>query len=284
MGMFKGKDGKDGDKKDDSRTPEQKQTDVNAAAKEATELLKHKGATEQSVKAKLPPIKDKYKLVKLDLVVGSKDAAKERVHVHAEINPTADGEEEEIANGMEEVTVDFTCTPSKKGRPMLDQAEMKRQLAEGQAVMDSLTIAQWEARRASFFQRKADAKASGKANPEGRDPEGTAAQKAAKKKAETEEAQRLMDENPSLSADDAVAQAKVNLKGKVATHKLDQVAGGSGTDLSDELGAGREDFAIGAAWPAKCAIIEDKIKDLAPEVKQTAKMRIKITLDGKPVS
>jgi len=55
--------------------------------------------TEDKVKQQLPPIKEKYKLVKLDLVVDSKDATKERVHIHGEINPTDDGEEVELEAG-----------------------------------------------------------------------------------------------------------------------------------------------------------------------------------------
>jgi hypothetical protein len=98
----KDKDGKDGDKKDDDpRTMEQKQAAVTAAAQEATTLLDQTDATEASVRKKLPPIKDKYKLVKLDLVVDAKDASKERVHVHAEINPTAEGPQREISDGDE---------------------------------------------------------------------------------------------------------------------------------------------------------------------------------------
>jgi hypothetical protein len=95
----KGKDDKkDGDKPDgDERTMEQKQADVNAAAQEATQLLDQKDATEKSVRKQLPPIKAKYKLVKLDLVVDAKDDSKERVHVHAEINPTAEGPGKEIS-------------------------------------------------------------------------------------------------------------------------------------------------------------------------------------------
>jgi hypothetical protein len=149
--------------------------------------------------------------------------------------------------------------------------------------MDGLTIAQWEARRGGFFQRKADAKAAGKKNPEGRDRKGTNLQAQKKMDAIVAEAARLMAADPNLSEDDAMKQAKTNLKGMVATHKLDQVAGGDGTDLSDDLGQAREDFAIGAAWPAKCRLIEAKIKDLPAEVKQTAKMKVKITLDGVPV-
>jgi ADP-ribose pyrophosphatase YjhB (NUDIX family) len=97
---MKGKkdDKNDGEKKDDDpRTMEQKQADVNTAAQEATALLDQEGATEASVRAKLPPIKDKYKVVKLDLVVDAKDDGKERVHIHAEINPKSDGPEKEIS-------------------------------------------------------------------------------------------------------------------------------------------------------------------------------------------
>jgi hypothetical protein len=183
---------------------------------------------------------------------------------------------------MEEVTVNFSSIPSKKGRPPLDKEEMKRQLREGQAVLDGMTIKQWLANRDTFRANKAAATAKGRANPEGRDPEGTRLQAAAKRKAIAAEAARLANDNPTLTSEEALEQAEENLKTKVATHKLDQVAGGSGTALSEDLGEAREDFAIGAAWPSKAKKIEERVKDLPEEAKEQ-RMRVKITLDGEPL-
>src|SRR5205807_9946461 len=74
----KGKDGKP-----DERTEEQKKADLHRAVVEAEGVMDQKGASPESVRAKLPAIQTKYRLVALTL---EKDA-ETAYHVKAKINP-----------------------------------------------------------------------------------------------------------------------------------------------------------------------------------------------------
>jgi len=87
-----------GDKKDE-RTEEEKQADLNKAIDEATSLQKTPNITEEALRKGLLPIKNKYKMVSLDLVVDSKDKTKETVHIFGEINPKKPSDRSEIATG-----------------------------------------------------------------------------------------------------------------------------------------------------------------------------------------
>jgi hypothetical protein len=69
----------------DTRTLEQKKQAVNDAEKAADGLLSEKEATPESVKAKLPALKQQYKLNRIELVAEKDD----EYHVVTEINPTA---------------------------------------------------------------------------------------------------------------------------------------------------------------------------------------------------
>jgi len=87
-----------GDKKDE-RTAAQKRADLDKAIKEGSQLLADKEADESELKAKLPAIKAKYKLVSLELVVDSKDESKETVHITGEVNPKGAGKPGTIPTG-----------------------------------------------------------------------------------------------------------------------------------------------------------------------------------------
>jgi hypothetical protein len=65
----------------------------------------------------------------------------------------------------------------------------------------------------------------------------------------------------------------------MATHKLDQVAGGEGTDISDELGDARIDTSIGAAWTSRAKKIQAKVETLPDEAKKE-KMKVTLTVNG----
>jgi hypothetical protein len=84
--LFKALFGKK-DAKPDERTPAQKQADLDKAISEAEAIEATPDITEDQIKAKLLPIKQKYKMVSLELVVGSKNDEQETVHVEGEINP-----------------------------------------------------------------------------------------------------------------------------------------------------------------------------------------------------
>jgi hypothetical protein len=78
------------DEKDD-RTPEQKQADLNKAMNEAESLRDKPGVTETEIKTGLKPIKEKYKMASLTLVVDAKGKTDETVHIEGEINPKTTG-------------------------------------------------------------------------------------------------------------------------------------------------------------------------------------------------
>jgi uncharacterized protein DUF4157 len=80
--LFGGKDAKP-----DERTPAQKQADLDKAISEAEAIEAAPDATEDQIKAKLLPIKTKYKMVSLELVVENKNEEQEKIHVEGEINP-----------------------------------------------------------------------------------------------------------------------------------------------------------------------------------------------------
>lgn len=76
-----------GKDKKDERTPEQKQADLDKAMDEAEILRSKTGITEAEIIEGLKPIKNKYKMVSLALVVDAQSEADETVHIEGEINP-----------------------------------------------------------------------------------------------------------------------------------------------------------------------------------------------------
>jgi hypothetical protein len=76
--------------KPDERSEEQKKADLESALKDAETLSKKPGISEGEVKTGLEPIKKKYKMVSLTLVVDKVDESEtETVHFEGEINPKA---------------------------------------------------------------------------------------------------------------------------------------------------------------------------------------------------
>jgi hypothetical protein len=73
--------------KKDERTEEQKQKDLDAAIREAEALRAKPGTSEEEVVAGLQPIKRKYKMASLALIVDAKDDLSETVYFEGEINP-----------------------------------------------------------------------------------------------------------------------------------------------------------------------------------------------------
>jgi hypothetical protein len=73
--------------KPDDRTDEQKKADLAKAMAEAGALQKTSKITEADIRKGLVPIKQKYRMESLELIVDKEDAAKETVHVVGKINP-----------------------------------------------------------------------------------------------------------------------------------------------------------------------------------------------------
>jgi len=75
-----------GDKKDE-RTDEQKKADLGKAMQEATVLQLNEQLSDDQVKQGLLPIKQKYKMLSLDLVVDNESESEETVHIEGRVNP-----------------------------------------------------------------------------------------------------------------------------------------------------------------------------------------------------
>jgi hypothetical protein len=71
----------------DTRSPEQKEQDLEKGVNEADQLLQDEKTTPEQVKAALPKIRSRYRLTSLDIVTDSKTEDREVVHVEGEINP-----------------------------------------------------------------------------------------------------------------------------------------------------------------------------------------------------
>jgi len=85
--------------KPDERTEAQKQADLTKALQEAEALSKKPGITEGEVKAGLPAIIQKYRMVSLDLVVDKVDEDEtENIHFVGEINPKATSGESTLSS------------------------------------------------------------------------------------------------------------------------------------------------------------------------------------------
>ena len=84
------KDMKEGDRKADARTPEQKQAALAAALLEANRLLDDEALGKEEVQAKLPAIKASHQLISLTLATDEDTETYVTIHVHGEINPVTD--------------------------------------------------------------------------------------------------------------------------------------------------------------------------------------------------
>jgi hypothetical protein len=109
--------GKDKDGKPDQRTPEEKQEALDKAIGEAESLQKKPDITVDELANGLAPLKTKYKMTALDLIVDSKDKSKETVHIVGEINPKKPTNKSEIA------TAERPAVLKGKSTPNLDELE-----------------------------------------------------------------------------------------------------------------------------------------------------------------
>ncbi len=87
----------------DTRTPQQKQTDLTSALAESDSLLKNQALSDGHIKAQLPTIKHKYRMVSLTWVTVSKSAYQEVVHIAGEINPKDTTKDEIRSTGSPEL-------------------------------------------------------------------------------------------------------------------------------------------------------------------------------------
>lgn len=128
--------------------------------------------------------------------------------------------------------------------------EYLRQIKGQQEGLGKLTIAEYLKNRQAYNDRKEEQKKQGKKNPTGRAKEGSTAQEEFRKKALAHEKLRLMNEDPSLSEDDALDQAKEWMSTQAALHDPDQIAGGNPENITG-MGNARVNSSMGSQWKGK---------------------------------
>ena len=93
-----------------------------------------------------------------------------------------------------------------------------------------------------------------------------------------------MAENPDLEEQPELLEQEVQKYGssRAVLHKLDQIAGGSGTDLDEtQLGDARVDYSIGAQWRGKRVNgLDKKTRDFANKHKDNIEnIKMNVTLN-----
>lgn len=111
----------DGKNINDERSEEKKKADKLAAIGESEKLLSEKDFKEEKVRDKLIPIKNRYKLLTLNLVIDSKKGSKETLHFTASASEEIKGETKEVeieglsAENIESEKPDYSAPDSKLG-------------------------------------------------------------------------------------------------------------------------------------------------------------------------
>lgn len=77
----------------DERTSQEKEQDVNEAAREGSQILDREGISSEEVVGELPALKTKYRLMKIDL---KQNPSNQKYYIDVEINPKKKTDEEEL--------------------------------------------------------------------------------------------------------------------------------------------------------------------------------------------
>jgi hypothetical protein len=268
-----------GKKEDDKRTDTEKLADLKRAVAEATTLAKDKTIAAKKLDKKLGAIKKKYRMTELTSSVKAGSGKTQTIHISAKINP---GTEVDVAKPkveMDLVTVDFKC---KTG---LDEKEFGDQIRGQLGELKSLDAETFLKRRSDFKNRLAEQKKAKKKSPQGRDPAGDRLAAIHREKKIQEKALQLKKDNPALDAATALAQARTWAESKAVIHKLDQIAGGSGKEIEEELGDARIDFSIGAQWRSKnrIGLIEAGAEKIPADARPDVTLNVSLTVNTKAV-
>jgi hypothetical protein len=132
--------------KPDERTEEQKKADLHRAIGEAEALQRTPHITEDQLRKGLLPIKQKYNMTSLDLVVDNQDQTKEKVHVVGKINPEESGRPSDVEKLKDEIIKEIsiprpsftTETDRKLGS---DKIDLKGKMLDRRHVVSSKDMA-----------------------------------------------------------------------------------------------------------------------------------------------
>ena len=216
----------------DTRTPEQKQRDLNRAVSEAHRVLQDPDKTPREITRALRRLRQRYRLQKLAVVTDSESDTKRTAHVFGEVNPSLNGPPFATPL-MRQVVITFYH------RPWHAVGEYEIQLSGQERSLRAMTLREWWSNRRSFDIRKAFTN-------RGRDPASTKFQQSFR----AAERERMISLQTSLGIVRHRAEQHVDefMSTRVATHDPDQVAGGSAENVT-RLGGKAINSSIGAQWP-----------------------------------
>ena len=146
--------GKKGGK--DDRTEEQKDRDKLAAIAEAEKASPAEGFDEEAVRSQLGPIKSRYKLLTLDLVVEDKKERTETVHFSASASKKVDGKALQRGRAaplnLVVLSKPFVARDKKatKKRLAMTKAHFREQVLIQQNALCDLTVGVWQKNWAKF--------------------------------------------------------------------------------------------------------------------------------------
>jgi hypothetical protein len=92
-----------GNEQPDTRTQDQKQTDLHRGIDEATILLEDRRLITSQVRERLPQIKSRYRMSSLEVVVEGQSGAEQSLHIAGEINPRDQGRRVVRPTGLPEL-------------------------------------------------------------------------------------------------------------------------------------------------------------------------------------
>lgn len=279
------------DEKPDERTDAEKKRDKLAAIAEAEKLVTPDGFDDDTVRAKLGPIKGRYKLATLDLVVDAKQGQSETLHFTASASELESGKPVRVtlAATLGLVTLSKPFVAKDKAASGLKLAmtreEFRRQVGIQEGSLNKLKLSDWRRNWKAFYARDDGGRAD------------TA--QAARDRSTAIEAERLkvvatwLANNPGKPVSQANAfvdklfaprpgdkaypflnkslvsngATYVNeAYGKTILHAADQAVGG-GSETAG-LGGARENFSLGAQWDrgGRAQLLRDDVEKEAANV------------------
>lgn len=256
--------------KNDARTEEQKKQDKLKAIGEAEKMLAAEGFEERLIRSKLVPIKSKYKLLTLDLVVDNTKAQSATVHFTASASAVETGQPKTVplATALNKVVLSKPFIAKEKAatdkKLAMTRGELRDQVKIQETALNNLTVSTWKSNWDKFYGTNGGRADESQASA---DRETAIAAERAKVTAQ------WLANNPGKAIADARAFADILFErdpgnkaypfkhksqpsngvtytnpvyGKSILHAADQVVGG-GTATAG-LGGSRENSSIGAQW------------------------------------
>jgi uncharacterized protein DUF4157/putative RNase toxin 15 of polymorphic toxin system len=241
---------KDKDGKPDERTPAQKAADLKKAMSEANTLLQNKELTVEEVSQGLVAIKQRYKLVTLELKKDSETDANETDHIEGEINPKEKSDKAERKKRFSPAAeVIFECSPDHVKAGL--RSEFNTQVKGQETGLNALKLNAWETNVRAYEKLKEE-------TGSGRSPEGAKKQEEFREK----ERKKLIAKEIKAGVSPKKAEANVDkiMKGLAALHDPDQIAGGDPAEIK-RLGNRRINSSLGSQWKNKAAAFIKTIRD-----------------------